>query len=123
MDLPESLSRDADDDSSSASGGNEDTHRLLIQVLARVKSTQTIQQELRDLLLSQRQIKDYYSPAEAAKVLGKAEFTVREWCRLERVRAHKRKSGRGRSLEWVIAHEELLRIQREGLLPVPKYRA
>lgn len=108
---------------SSTSVQPDDLRPMLTQVLARVRSTEAIQQELRDLILSQRQIKDYYSPAEAATVLGKAEFTVREWCRLERVHAQKRRSGRGRSLEWVISHEELQRIQREGLLPVPKYRA
>lgn len=121
MDREESTNA-RDETAFGANGPPDDVRLLLTQVLARVRSTQAIQQELRDLILSQRQIKDYYSPAEAATVLGKAEFTVREWCRLERVHAQKRRSGRGRSQEWVISHEELLRIQREGLLPVPKYR-
>jgi hypothetical protein len=67
-------------------------------------------------LVQQRTVKDWYSIAEAAAILGKAEFTVREWCRHGRVRAQKRPCGRGRSREWMIAHEELLRIQNEGLL-------
>lgn len=65
----------------------------------------------------QRKAQDWYSTAAAAKVLGKAEFTVREWCRLKRVHAKKRSCGRGLSLEWMISHAELERIQAEGLLP------
>jgi hypothetical protein len=99
----------------------EALHSLLRQVLAGVDETRTLQREVRELLRS-RQIKDYYSPAEAAKLLDKAEFTVREWCRLGRVNAQKRRSGRGRFQEWVISHAELMRIQKEGLPPIPKYR-
>jgi hypothetical protein len=70
-------------------------------------------------LLQQQTVKDWYTIAEAAEILGKAEFTVREWCRLGRVAAQKRPCGRGRSREWMIAHAELMRIQNEGLLPQP----
>ena len=74
-----------------------------------------------DLLVQQRTIKEWYSTADVAKLLDKAEFTVREWCRLGRVRAGKRECGRGQSQEWIIAHAELERIKNEGLLPLPKY--
>jgi len=70
-------------------------------------------------IIEQRTIKDWYTTAEVAKVLGKAEFTVREWCRLGRVRAQKKKCGRGVASEWIISHEELTRIRNEGLLPQP----
>jgi hypothetical protein len=70
-------------------------------------------------LVQQRTVKDLYSTAEVAVLLGKAEFTVREWCRNRRVNAEKRECGRGSSREWVISHEELIRIQNEGLLPLP----
>src|SRR5262249_54771679 len=40
--------------------------------------------EIRDLLINQRRVQEFYSPGEAAALLGKAEFTVREWCRLGR---------------------------------------
>lgn len=73
--------------------------------------------ELRGLVLDRRAIKDLYTTAEAAGILGKAEFTVREYCRLGRARAEKRACGRGRSQEWVIRHEELMRLRNEGLLP------
>ena len=68
-------------------------------------------------LVQQRAVKDWYTTAEAAQLLGKAEFTVREWCRLGRIRAQKRRSGRGAFPAWVVAREEVLRYQREGLLP------
>ena len=45
---------------------------------------------IRDILLSQRRVLEFYAPAEAAAFLGKAEFTVREWCRLGRVNAAQR---------------------------------
>jgi len=75
--------------------------------------------EILDLLRTQRTIKDFYTTTEIAELLGKAEFTVREWCRHGRVRGQKQGSGRGKHQAWVIAHEELLRIQKEGLLPTP----
>jgi len=71
-------------------------------------------------LADQRTIKEWYTTNEIAKVLGKAEFTVREWCRLGRVRAEKKKCGRGTSSEWIISHEELTRVRNEGLLPETK---
>ena len=71
-------------------------------------------------LLKQRTVKDWYGTEELAKILDKAEFTVREWARLGRIHAEKRGSGRGKYQSWVVSHAELLRIQREGLLPLTK---
>lgn len=76
-----------------------------------------IEESLR-MLLQERIVQKSYSTADAAQILGKAEFTVREWCRLGRVHAEKRSCGRGTSKEWLITHEELTRIQAEGLLPL-----
>jgi DNA-directed RNA polymerase specialized sigma24 family protein len=73
------------------------------------------------LLVQQRTVKDWYTTAEVAKFLGKAEFTVREWCRLRRVEARKRACGRGPTQGWIISHEELVRIQNDGLRPRPKH--
>ena len=71
-------------------------------------------------LVEQKMIKEWYSTAEVAKLLGKAEFTVREWCRLGRVKADKKESGRGLAGEWSISHQELTRIRNEGLLADPR---
>jgi hypothetical protein len=69
------------------------------------------------VLVGRQTVKDWYSVEEFARLAGKAEFTVREWCRLGRINAEKKYSGRGAHTAWVIAHTELLRYQREGLLP------
>ena len=69
------------------------------------------------LILEQKTAREWYTTEEFAERVGKAEFTVREWCRHGRIGARKRKSGRGRFCSWAIAHEEYLRYQREGLLP------
>jgi transposase len=69
-------------------------------------------------LVERQAVKEWYIPEEAAKLLGKAKFTVREWCRHGRVHCQKKKSGRGKHQAWVISHEEILRIEREGLLPL-----
>lgn len=83
-----------------------------------VTRMEAIQVEMRDLLLTQRTIKDWYTTDEVAELVGKHPFTVREWCRRARINAEKKGSGCGKHQSWVIAHEELQRIRREGLLPV-----
>jgi len=70
-----------------------------------------------DSLSGQRTFQEYYSVAEFAQLVGRNEFTTREWCRLGRLHAEKRCCGRGRSQEWKISHQELLRYQSDGLLP------
>jgi hypothetical protein len=77
-------------------------------------------EELRSmvLLLIERQtVKEFYEIEEFAKLVGKSCFTCREWCRLGRIRAEKKLSGRGAYARWVVPHTELLRYQKEGLIP------
>ena len=83
------------------------------ELLARLAKIETLLASL----VEQRTVKEWYSTAEVAAILGKAEFTVREWCRLGRAKAAKKKSGRGPASEWIISHDELTRIRNEGLLP------
>jgi predicted site-specific integrase-resolvase len=54
-----------------------------------------------ELLVSQRTVKEWYTTDEVGSLEGKAPFTVREWCRLGRVKAEKRSCGRGNSQECV----------------------
>ncbi len=87
---------------------------------AAMAKTQALQEEIRDLLLSQRAVKDWYSTAEVGQLLNRAEYTVREWCRQGRIRAKKKPCGRGKGGEWLVSHEELTRLKNEGLLPFPR---
>jgi len=70
------------------------------------------------VLVERQTVREWYTTEQAAQLLGKTEFTVREWCRNFRLKAEKRMSGRGAYPQWVISHTELLRYQREGLLPL-----
>lgn len=71
-----------------------------------------------ETLIRQRMVKDWYSTAEVAKLLKRAEYTVREWCRQGRIRARKKPCGRGKGGEWLVSHEEFTRLSNEGLLPL-----
>jgi hypothetical protein len=74
-------------------------------------------------LLIQNCDKEWYTIAEIANEVGKQKFTVREWCRLGRMEAKKRATGRGLSQEWMVSHAELQRYRNEGLREDPfKYR-
>jgi hypothetical protein len=72
------------------------------------------------VLVERQTIKDFYEVEEFAKLVGKACFTCREWCRLGRIRADKKLSGRGAYARWVVSQAELLRYQQEGLRPIQR---
>lgn len=91
--------------------------RAVSSVVERLDRHETLITELHQLAMDETPKKEWYGVGEVAAILGKAEFTVREWCRLGRVKAAKRDCGRGNSQEWIVSHAELLRIQNEGLLP------
>jgi excisionase family DNA binding protein len=82
------------------------------------KQDPDLQQTLRriEATLNATRQQDSYTTKELAAVLGKKEYTVREWCRLGRINAKKTDGGRGNEGEWRIPHEELERYRREGLL-------
>ncbi|HEY7159376.1 MAG TPA: hypothetical protein VH575_35855 [Gemmataceae bacterium] len=69
------------------------------------------------VLVERQTVKEFYEIEEFSKLVGKSCFTCREWCRLGRIRAEKKLSGRGAYARWVVPHAELLRYQKEGLLP------
>ncbi len=69
-----------------------------------------------DALVARETVHETYSTREFADRVGLAEWTVRNYCRLGRLNARKKKSGRGLSLEWTLQNEELERFRREGLL-------
>ncbi|MAT73486.1 MAG: hypothetical protein CMJ58_28725 [Planctomycetaceae bacterium] len=71
-------------------------------------------------MLQGQSSKESYSTQEIASILGRKPYTVREWCRLRRINATKAMCGRGCEEEWRVSHDELVRIQNEGLLPPPE---
>ncbi len=94
--------------------------QCLIEMAARMEQMESVLHKVHDAATRSQTVKEAYTTLEVAKMLGKKPYTVREWCRLQRVNADKAMCGRGCEEEWRISHEELLRIQNEGLLPVPE---
>lgn len=72
------------------------------------------------VLVERQQVREWYTTEQLAEILGKSEFTVREYCRLGRLKAEKQMSGRGAYASWIVSHAEFLRFQREGLRPIQK---
>ena len=75
-------------------------------------------ESLLGVLVERQVVREWYTTEQMAELLGKSEFTVREYCRLFRLNAEKRVSGRGKYPQWVVSHNEYLRYQKEGLLPI-----
>ena len=94
-------------------GASQPDSSLKAELLGRLSRIESALQQL----LRQKTIKAWYTTEEVAEIVGKAPFTVREWCRHGRVNATKCDCGRGSSKEWIISRDELMRIQTEGLLP------
>ncbi|MBA4188152.1 MAG: hypothetical protein C0467_09055 [Planctomycetaceae bacterium] len=63
-------------------------------------------------ILDRETVREWYGVDEISRLVGRGEFTVREWCRRGRLKAVKRGSGRGKFLSWVVSHDELKRFQR-----------
>ena len=47
------------------------------------------------VLVERQQVQKWYSTQEFSRATGKAEFTIREYCRLGRLQAERKVSGRG----------------------------
>jgi excisionase family DNA binding protein len=84
---------------------------------AAMVETQGMQREIRDLLLSQRTVKEFYTIAEVAEILGRSKYSVREWCRKGQVQAVKAPNGRS----WLVSHAELTRVRNHG--PTPEHQS
>lgn len=73
------------------------------------------------VLVHGQQEREWYTVEEFARLVGRSEFTCRQWCRLGRIEANKKASGRGAHAAWAISHTELERFRREGLLPAKQH--
>src|SRR5262245_41900611 len=90
---------------------------LLMEVLGGQRQQQ-LQLDRLERLFTTSVVKETYTVEEAAPRLGRSEWTVRQWCNKGQVLGAKKVRGRGRKGEWRIPHEELLRLQNEGPLPL-----
>lgn len=72
---------------------------------------------LLETIVSQRAVKDAYSTAEVAAIVGRSEYQVRTWCQQGRVAAAKADSGHGLAKGWKIPHASLEHYRSHGLLP------
>src|SRR6476659_5045475 len=68
--------------------------------------------ELLQLPVQQKIVKDWYTTAEIAEILPRAEWTVREWCRL--LPAELDKGNRGRALPIAPEFPEFLLATQEA---------
>lgn len=71
-------------------------------------------------LVEKEPAKEAYSVADVAKIVGRSQFQVREWCRLGRIKAQKKACGRSRAKEWMIPADELAAYRSYGLRPLVK---
>lgn len=62
--------------------------------------------------------REWFTPEEIGRLVGRSAFRVREWCRLRRIAARKRATGRGKYLGWEICREAVLYYLNHGLLPI-----
>lgn len=99
----------------------ESLETCMMQLATRMERIESVLVELHELVTNRQTIKESYTTQEVAKILNKKPYTVREWCRLQRIKAEKTMCGRGSEIEWRISHEELVRYQNEGLRPVPDH--
>jgi excisionase family DNA binding protein len=87
---------------------------LLVRVDQRLDDVEQGLSAIRGNLLTDKTASEWLTTEEVACVLGRANFTVRQWCNQRRLRAQKTGNGR----EWRIHRDELQRYRRDGLLPV-----
>jgi hypothetical protein len=59
--------------------------------------------------------REWFSPEEVGRMIGRSAYTVRQWARLGRIAARKRSCGRGRSLAWEVHLSEIARYLDHGL--------
>lgn len=75
-------------------------------------------EEMKALILSMPHARETYTVEQAAERIGRRPWTVRQWCNLGQVPGAMKKRGRGKTGEWVLPHEVVLWLEREGPLPL-----
>ena len=88
---------------------------LLKEILNRIEQIET------RLALSVE--KESYTVEQAGERLNRKPWTVRQWCNKGQVKDAYKVHGKGRTGEWRIPHEEIIRLQNNGPLPKGAYQA
>jgi len=86
--------------------------------IASLEATALRIENLLAALLEQRAVQTHYSVADMARLTSKSEYQLRDHLKKGRILGEKRASGRGRSKEWMVSHDELCRYKAHGLLPL-----
>ncbi len=90
-----------------------------LQVVAdRLTGLERVATDIHELLIGQRQEKEWYSTRELAEIMGKSDYTIRErWCNDGRIECEKDPN----SGKWRIPGQEFRRLRAGGsLLPKRK---
>jgi excisionase family DNA binding protein len=97
---------------------------VLTEMRSELANLSAIRQELQASHMDSpaNETRAYYSVEEAAKLLGKSSYTVRQWANEGRINATKRVERRGCSALWSIPAGEIERHRNEGLLPLTRKR-
>ena len=93
------------DSESGADIKRDDVGQILLRVESRLACVESTLAEIKGAVQAPHDEKQWYTTAEAAEILGRAFFTVREWCRHGRIHAEKRACGAG--------------LPKSGVFPVP----
>lgn len=72
---------------------------------------------LLERLVAERTVKDAYTTAEVAAIVGRSEYQVRTWCQQGRIAAAKADSGHGPAKAWKIPYASLEHYRSHGLRP------
>ena len=97
---------------------NDDLSVELPDFQAQLKKIESTDLEIEEMMKGRVRQKDSYTVYEVAELLGKVKFTVREYCRRNRIFAAMRARGRIVTKEWIVSADEVERIGDEGLLPL-----
>jgi excisionase family DNA binding protein len=83
---------------------------------ARLTGIETMLAQIHESLTDPKAAREWYTVEEAASLIGRKPYTVREWCREGRINATKRPEKRGGTELWNISATEITRYKNEGLL-------
>ena len=89
------------------------------RILTLVQSLHNRLDDIENMMALNRE-KETYTVEEAAHRLNRSTWTVRQWCNKGQVPGAKKVRGMGRTGEWRIPHEALVRAQNEGPLPLAR---